>query len=214
MSTSDLGKIAARLQEQRDVEETQRKECARIEEEKRQDEVKSREQERELLGLVEEVVAALNAQAPEPLLAGKPGSGQDIEYRFGTRTLRMHFFRPGELYADPEVPGRMNTLRERHVVHGGYIEIQERGEDREGWNLVLVRRSDAERGEWRIVETDVSALTAKVARHRPFATQARLFADNLACHWHNTMHVYVLKDKPLERDDVVKILEVFAGRGR
>lgn len=71
MSTSDLGKIAARLQEQRDAEETQRNERARIEEEKRQDEVKSREQEREVLCLVEEVVAALNAQDPEPLLVRK-----------------------------------------------------------------------------------------------------------------------------------------------
>jgi len=212
MSTSDLGRIATQLQEQRDIEETLRNERARVKGERRQEERKSREQEREVLGIIEEVVAELNAQTPEPLLKKKSGSSEDVTYHFSTKTLRIHFFRPGELYADPEVPGRMNTLRERHAVHGGYIEIQEREEDREGWNLVLVRRSNAERGEWRIVETDLSPFTAKVARHRPFATQARLFADNLACHWHNSMHVYVLKDKPLQKDDVVKILQVFAGQ--
>lgn len=210
MSTSDLNKIAARMNEQREAEEAQRKERARIEEQKRQADAKSRGQEVQVLALLEEVVAELNAQSPEPLLVRSPGAGPDVAYVFGTRRLSVHFFRLGELYENPRVPGRMNTLRNRHAVHGGYIEIQERGEDREGWNLVSVRRPDAELGEWLIVETDASGLTARVARRRPFATQARLFADNLACHWDNAMHVYVLKDKPLERGDIVRILEVLA----
>lgn len=211
MPTSDLSKIAARMREQCAAEETQRQERARVEEEARQAAAWSREQEQQVLALIEEVVAELNEESPEPLLRKAPDPGSGVAYHFGTRTLNVHFFRPGELYEDPEVPGRMNTLRSRHAEHGGYIEIQDHGEDRQGWNLVLLRPPDANVGEWLIVETDFSVLVARVARYRPFATQARLFADNLACHWDNAVHVYELKDKPLERDDIVRILGVFAG---
>ena len=211
MSTPDLDKIAARLREQRAAEQAERQERARVEEEARQVEKWSREQEQRVFALIEEVVAGLNVQSPEPLLMRDPGPGSGVAYRFGTRRLNVHFFRPGELYENPEVPGRMNILRNRRAEHGGYIEIQEDGEDREGWNLVLLRRPETGVDEWLLVETDFSALSARVVRYRPFATQARLFADNLACHWDNSMHVYVLRDKPLERDDIVRILEVFAG---
>ena len=152
--------------------------------------------------------SADSPQSPEPLLTQVPAP-QGVAYRFGARTVRVHFFAPGELYENPEVPGRMSVLHQRHVVHGGYIKTCEDGEDREGWNLVLVRRPDAEAGEWRIVETDFSVL-AGVAPYRPFATQARLFANNLACHWDNTVGAYVLKERPLERGDIVRIL----GRAR
>ena len=124
--------------------------------------------------------------------------GLDVAYHFGARKLNVHFFQPGELYDNPSVPGRMNTLRTHHAVHGGYIKIQEHGEDRQGWNLVLVRRRDAEVGQWLVVDTDFHALNGRYARYPPFATQARVFADNLACHWDNMMHVYVLEDRPLE----------------
>ena len=211
MSTPDLNKIAARMREQHAAEGAERQERARVEEETRQAAIWSREQEQQVLALIEEVVVELNAQSPEPLLRRDPGSGSGVVYRFGTRTLNAHFFRPGELHENPEVPGRMNTLRNRHAQHGGYIEIREHGEDRQGWNLVLLRPADANVGQWLIVETDFSAVVARVARYRPFATQARLFADNLACHWDNAMHVYVLRDKPLEREDIVRILGVFAG---
>ena len=211
MSTPDLKKIAARLREQRAAKQGERQERARVEEEARQAENWSREQEQQVLAVIEEVVASLNAQSPEPLLVRDPGPGSGVAYRFGTRRLNVQFFRHAELYENPKVPGRMNILRKRRAVHGGYIEIQEDGEDREGWNLVLLRTPETRVGEWLLVETDISASNARVARFRPFATQARLFADNLACHWDNTMHVYALRDKPLERDDIVRILEVFAG---
>jgi hypothetical protein len=123
----------------------------------------------------------------------------------------LHFFLPGEMYENPEVPGRMGVLHKRHVVHGGYIEIQENGEDREGWNVVLVRPPESLYGQWILVETDVSALSGRSAKYKPFATQAKLFADNLACHWAPAIHVFVLKDKPLDSSDVVRILKVFVG---
>jgi hypothetical protein len=103
----------------------------------------------------------------------------------------------------------METLRKRHVVHGGYIEIKEGSEDREGWNLVLLRPPESMYGEWRIVESRVSALVPRRARYEPFATDAQLFADNLACHWAPAMHTFVLEDKLLEPSDIMKILDVF-----
>ena len=113
---------------------------------------------------------------------------------------------------------RLEQLRQQEVQrdelafihsHGGFIEIQENGNDREGWNLVLVRPPESTYGEWRIVETRVSALTGRMARYEPIATEAALFADNLAHHWTPAMHTFKLIDKPLERSDVLKILAVF-----
>ena len=45
--------------------------------------------------------------------------------------------------------------------------------------------------------------------YEPIATNAKLFADNLACHWMPAMHSYQLTDKSLEKSDLVKILGVF-----
>lgn len=210
MSTPDMNQISARMMERHVAEESERQQRARIEEERQQTETWSREQEQQVLALIEEVVAELNARFPEALLRRESDRGSGVEYRFGTRTLKVQFFRPGELYENPEAPKGMNTLRNHHAVHGGYIEIRESGEGRQGWNLVLLRPPEANAGEWVIVETDVSAVVARTVRYSPFATEARILADNLARHWGHAIHTYVLKDKPLERDDIVRILGVFA----
>jgi hypothetical protein len=103
----------------------------------------------------------------------------------------------------------MEFLKKRYAVHGGILEIRERGEDHEGWNLVLVRPPADPYGEWRLVETRVSPLTGRGTRYEPIATKVRLFADNLACHWMPAMHSFQLTDKTLDKADVVKILGVF-----
>jgi len=59
------------------------------------------------------------------------------------------------------------------------------------------------------VETRVSPLTGRGTLYEPIATEAQLFADNLACHWAHTMHIYQLTDKPLEKADIIKILHIF-----
>ena len=133
----------------------------------------------------------------------------EVDYVVGGRRLALRFFTAGEMYLNPLVPGRMQVLRQKGVTHGGYAEIREGGEDREGWNFVLVRDHDGTKVEWRVVETEVSALTGRVARYKPFATEAQLFADNLACHMNRAMHIYQLKDKALERTDVVSIFDKF-----
>ncbi len=164
--------------------------------------------ERQILDSVEAIIQEINNLLPGPKIQST-GNQDGRDYHFENRTLEVRFFDAHELFTNPIVPGRMEILRKRHVVHGGYIRIVDEQGDREGWNLVLVRPPDSVYGEWRIVETRFSPLVAQRARFEPFATDPGLFADNLACHWTPALHVYNLKDKPLEREDLVKAVEKF-----
>ena len=207
MQDFDLTHIANRAKQRHGIDEASRLERQQAAQVQAERAARNLQQEREVAGLLDAVITDLNAHFPDPLIRMIETS-HGREYHFANRTLTLHFFRKGALYDNPLVPGRMETLGRRHAVHGGYIEIREGGEDRQGWNLVLVRPDDGV-GEWRIVETRVSALTGRVARFEPFATEAQLLADNLACHWSSAMHVYTLTDKPLERAELLKILNVF-----
>jgi len=200
--------LAARMRRHHDADEARRLEQKRSMESERDAAARNRYKEVEVLALIDEVVAEINAQLPETKIQ-KVSTHTNREYRFGSRTLVVHFFGQGELFRNPEVPGRMEILKKHHAVHGGYIEIKDSGQDRQGWNLVLVRPPDSMYGQWRIAETQFSALTGRIAPYEPFATEARLFADNLACHWSPAIHIYVLKDKPLERSDILNILQIF-----
>jgi hypothetical protein len=106
----------------------------------------------------------------------------------------------------------MECLNKHNVVHGGFIEIRENRRGREGWNLALIKPPDDIYGQWRLIETRLSPLTRRGTRHEPIATEAQLFADNLACHLDHAMHIYNLKEKTLEREDVLRIMEVFIPR--
>jgi len=205
---TDLSDIVARIKDRQETDERLLSEKDRATRAEADAAAHSRQKEAEVLALVDEVVVEVNAHLPQPLIKISNRS-RGKEYGFSNRTLNVHFFREGELYTSPLVPGRMETLRNRHTVHGGYIEIQEGGEDRQGWNLVLVRPSVSAAGEWRIVETRVSGLSRITARFEPFATEAQLFADNLACHWSSAMHSFNLSDKALERVDILKIVNTF-----
>lgn len=207
-----IGALAARMRQHHDAAEAETLEQQRIARLEQDTAARNRYKEQELLGMVDDVVDEVNQHLAETKIATSATGRDGREYRFGGRALRVHFFSPGQLFSNPSVPGRMKTLKQRHVAHGGYIEIKEHHEDREGWNLVLVRPPEDLYGEWRLVETRVSGLTGRTTRFEPVATEAQLFADNLACHWSTTMHVYNLTDKPLERSDIVKILDVFIPR--
>jgi hypothetical protein len=164
--------------------------------------------ERELLGLIQEVVDEINSQLVETKITRRDSYDGCI-YEFQGRELVVRFFSPNELYINPEVPGQMAILKERHAIHGGLIEIRQHCRDHEGWNVVLVRPPEDLYGEWRLVETRVSPLTGRMTRYEPIATNVQLFADNLACHWMHTMHVYQLTDKALEKADIIRILGIF-----
>ena len=200
--------LTTRMRRAHDAEEAHRLEYQRAQQAEQDTIARNRYKEQEVLDLIDEVVAEINSHLQETKIQAFSVHGGK-EYGFGQRSLRVHFFDPGELYRNPEVPGRMETLRKRHVVHGGFIEIKDGVEDREGWNFVLVRPPDSLYGEWRIVESRLSPLTGRGTRYEPVATEAVLFADNLACHWAPAMHTWVLADKSLERSDILKILGLF-----
>jgi serine/threonine protein kinase len=164
--------------------------------------------EQQLLALIQEVVDELNSQLMETKINRRDAYAGRV-YEFQDRQLAIEFFHPGEIYQNPEIPGLMPTLKKHNAIHGGIIEIRDGGEDHEGWNLVLVRSPDDPYGEWRLVDSRISALTGRASKYEPIAANAQLFATNLAYHWMNTMHTFQLSDKTLEKADVVKILGVF-----
>lgn len=202
-----IAELAARARSHHDAAERAALAAQQREQHARDEAALNRYKEEELATLIDDVVAEVNAHLVETKIAPTTARS-DGAWRFGNRVLQLHFFEPGELYRNPKVPGRMEILKKRFAVHGGYLEIQEGGEDREGWNLVLVRPPDSTYGEWRIVETRANALTGRQFRYEPAATKAQFFADNLACHWMPAMHSFNLADKPLERSDIVKILGI------
>ena len=205
MNSPEPGAIAARMKEAQERQQATAL-AQKQERERERDRMRdNRTYERDLLTVFDTAVARINARLPEPLIR-TVATGKDKEYRFGGRSVHVHFFDDGELYRNPKVPGRMDVLRTKHAVHAGFVEIRENGDDREGWNLVLVRAPGCA-GEWRIVETRVSALVPRRTRFEPVATDAQLFADNLACHWHGAMHSFVLKDKVLAEDDILRIFD-------
>jgi serine/threonine protein kinase len=200
--------IAARMRKHHDAKEAEELRILESYNAAQDAQARNRYKQEELLALFDEVMSEINASLEEVKITIQPlATGR--AYIFGNRTLLVHFFDSGALFRDPWVPGRLEVLRKRHVVHAGYIEIAENGEDREGWNIVLVRPSDKMYGDWLLVETRVHPLTGRSARFEPIATKAQLFADNLACHWRQAMHTFVLKDKPLEKGDVYQVFGVF-----
>jgi len=211
-SESSIGALAARMRQHHDAIEAKTLEEQRIAQVEKDTVARNRFKEVELLAMVDEVVEEVNQHLAEAKIVTSGTGRNGKEYQFAGRALQIHFFRPDELFANPIVPGRMATLKQRHAAHGGYIEIKEHGQDREGWNLVLVRSPEDLYGEWRLVETRVSAISNRSSPFEPFATEAQLFADNLANHWATVMHVFNLTDKPLEHSDIVKILGVFIPR--
>lgn len=207
-TASPLADVAARMRRQHDQAEAGRLQEQRAQDAERDTQARNQYMEKELLTLADDVVAEINAHLAETKIeiVSRTNSRQ---YRFGSRALVFRFFPEGEIYRSPQVPGRMPILRNRHVVHGGVIEIQEHGQDREGWNVVLIRPPDSLYGEWRLVESRVSALSRRSTRYEPVATEAELLADNLACHWASAMHVFNLTDKSLEREDLIRIFGIF-----
>jgi len=63
-------------------------------------------------------------------------------------------------------------------------------------------------GEWRLVESRISAMVARRAPFEPFATNAKLFAENYAYHLGHVTHVYVLNQHTLNQDDVYRIISL------
>jgi len=216
--TINFDPLIERARKFHDTEEAQKIKLKSIESKMEEELNKNIYKENEVIEMVDNVVNEFNRNIVEIKInssrrgceeENKNASRDAVCYIFGNRTMTVHFFGKNELFNDPIVPGRMDELKNSHVVHGGFIEIKENNQDRQGWNLYLTRKPEEMYGQWFIVETDVSALTGKAFKFPPVATDARLFSDNLSCHLGKCMHVYNLKSKKLEQNDIVKILKYF-----
>jgi serine/threonine protein kinase len=205
---SAIAVLADRVRTHHDAAEAKELEHEKLIRQEQDSQARIKYMEQQLLELIQEVMDELNAQLVETKIARRDGYGGRV-YEFQGRQLVIEFFRPGEIYHDPEVPGLMDTLRKQNVVHGGTIKIRDHGEDHESWNIVLVRPASDLYGEWRLVESRVSPLTGRRTRYEPIATNTQLFATNLGYHWMHTMHTFQLNDKPLEKADIVKIIGIF-----
>ncbi len=205
---SQAQEIAGRMRKHHDAKEAAELRALESYNAARDAQARNRYKQEELLTLFDEVMSEINSSLEEVKITIQSlATGRG--YIFGNRTLLIHFFDSGELFRPPLSPGLMEVLRKRHVVHAGYIRIAEKGEDREGWNIVLIRPSDNMYGDWRLVETRVNPLARRRAQFEPIATDAQLFADNLAHHWTPAMHSFVLKDRPLAKGDVYQVFSVF-----
>jgi serine/threonine protein kinase len=200
--------LADRIRRHYDDEEANQLEKGRAADLGLDSEARMRYKEQELLMLMEESVQEINERLTETKIQVSKGANS-CEFRYGDRTLLILFFRKGQMYHDPKAPGRMEVLRKRYLVHGGVIEIKERGHDRQGWNVILVRPPESMYGEWRLVETRHSAVSKVTPGFEPFATEATLLADNLACHWEQARYPFTLTDKVLDRQDLTKIFDFF-----
>jgi hypothetical protein len=199
--------LADRIRRHHDTAEVKALEYEKAASENQDSQARIKFMERQLLELVQEVVDEVNSQLVEIKITRRDIWNARV-YDFQGRELIIHLFAANELYTNPEIPGLMATLRKRHAVHGGFIEIREHGEDHEGWNLVLVRPPEDLYGEWRLIETRVSPLTSRATKYEPVATNAQLFATNLAYHWMPTMHSWQITEKELKKADIVRILGV------
>lgn len=162
----------------------------------------------DLLSLFEGAVTEINDQLPETKITRVDSfpAAAGGAWNFGARIVTIWFFDRYQIFRqlDDHLAG---ILRGRHVADGGFIKITENGDDREGWNIVLLRPADAAYGEWKLIETRTSPLVRTPPRStEPFAADAALLGENLAYHWKKVMHSYHLSDKPLENPDILRIL--------
>ena len=198
--------IASKMRRNYDIQQQKILETQRTANEALKIEKRNEYMERDLIELVDSVASEINEQLQEIKIERTNNAEENI-YRAGGRSLHIGFFGPGRIYFGLKSEDLKKILRNHHVVHGGYISISEGREKREGWNIVLVRSSEDVYGKWIIIETEMSALVGQVFRYSPSATDALLLAENLAYHWMPAMHSYVLKDRDLTREDIIRIFD-------
>ncbi|MEI6022814.1 MAG: serine/threonine-protein kinase [bacterium] len=161
-----------------------------------------------LLERFDEAVSLINKNIQETKITHSFNS-RDRTYSLGNRTLTINFFSPNALYINSRLPAFGEELKKHHLIHAGAIYIEENRENRQGWNMVLVKSPEDSYGQWLLIESDISALSGKSLKYPPAATNAELLSENLAYHWMQTMHIWQLKDKPLDDLDIEKILDKF-----
>ncbi|MDD2785930.1 MAG: serine/threonine-protein kinase [Patescibacteria group bacterium] len=191
-----------RIRQSYDEQESKRLEFEKTANDAQEAQERIRYMEKQLLSQFDDVVQEINEGIQETKIH-RSDDGNSARYSLGRRALCIDFFRPGEIYNNKTLP---SVLKERGVTQGGVILIQDDGQNRQGWNVVLTRSEECQYGTWLLIESDISPLTGKALSYPPAATDSKLLSENLAYHWMKTMHTWLLKDKPLEQADIVRIL--------
>jgi len=208
MSTEKLSTFTDRIRQNYDTEESKRLEAVCLQNEAEEAQRKNQYMEQQLISQFDDVVEEINENLQETKIQ-RYGNDNNVNYSISNHSLSIYFFPQNALLLHAKSPGLLEILNKRYVKHGGIIEIKEAGQDRQGWNMVLVQRPEDSYGEWILVESDRSALSGRVLRYPPAATVAELLAENLAYHWMPALHSWQLKDKVLEKTDIEKIFDKF-----
>ena len=93
------------------------------------------------------------------------------------------------------------SLRGRPVMAWGAIEAS----NGKGLNIILVESKDDEYGDWYLLENSDNVLSFNQNRHEtPFAFQRQDLRKEI--YYVGVMHVYNMKDRPLEIDSLIKFI--------
>ena len=197
-----------RIRQSHDRMESQRLDSARIANKAKENSKKIEYMEQQLISQFSDAIDEINQGLHETQIT-KAINHDNARYSFLNRTLTISFFHQNALYENNTLPALQEELKRHFAIHAGAIFIKENGENREGWNVVLIRPNNESYGEWILIESDISVLTGKSLKYPPAATDKNLLSENLAYHWMNTMHIWTLKDKVLESTDIEHILNKF-----
>lgn len=200
--------LAIKLRNLHDREEKEKLEIQQKAQAAKTESEKNEFMENKLVEAFDEKVKEVNDLTPE-LKITVLGDKKNRVFSLGLRELRFHWFRLNELYEDPEYEALPEILKKNHVVHGGYVEIFDSREQREGWNFVLLRKPEEPYGKWHVVETRMSPLSRRQFKVEPVATESHLLARNLGYHFHPTMDIYNISFKEFNVEEVEKILGTF-----
>lgn len=206
--SENVSGFADRIRKKYDQEESNRLERERTIDEAEEVQRRIRYMEQQLVDQFDGAVEEINSIIQETKIE-RSGNKNSATYSFGNRTLSVYFFPENALFASSKSSGLTDILKKHHVKHGGIIEIREKGQDRQGWNMVLVQESEDPYGKWILIESDISPLVGRALKYPPAATEATLLSENLAYHWMPAMHSWQLKDKLLDKADIEKIFDKF-----
>lgn len=169
---------------------------------------KNKYKETELLDLIDEAVAEINSGLAETKIEKKIVR-DNYEYKLGHRTLQLHFYSYDELEYFLQKTGQINVLKENQVAHGGYLKIIEPGQERDGWNIMVMRPPESMYGEWYLIDTEELTYHVTATKYSSIATDLKSFRINLSNHFQRIMNSFKLKRKKLETEHIYKIIEFF-----
>jgi hypothetical protein len=210
-TTTAVLEIAERARQHHDRDEARSLEMLKSQTVAEEETERNQFARQELVSLFDSAIAEINGELEETKITRVAGFIAGQAYQFGDRILMIWFFDRQEIFRQRD-PGLIPILRAKNVADAGFIKIAENGHDREGWNIVHLRPPDAAYGEWKLLETRTN-MQPPPRRIEPFAVpDAAFLGENLGYHWRVVNHSYRISEKPLETQDVYRILGLLVPR--